>query len=202
LTGHEYYIETLARYLSNMTMTMQPGAGTVFIGDSITNGLSVASIFNATNLGIPGDTVQKAKARIKSYRNLDDKLVVIAIGINDLPRPNTEILNDFRGLMENLPATTTVAISSILPIQEEKFEKHWSINKTNRQIDELNALLSKLAQERQGAFFMETSKLLKDEKGELKDEYHIGDAIHLNELGYSQWVAGLRAELQRIENRN
>ena len=198
LTGHSYYMDALGRYFANRSNTTVRGDGIVFIGDSITNGLSVETIFGSVNYGISGDSVKNAKDRVKKYSHLEDKTIIIALGVNDIPRENDQIASDYRLLTENLPSSSLILISSVLPVDEPRFEEHWKTKKKNSQIDELNTRLENLAGEFPNARYIDSAKYMRDTSGALLESFHKGDGIHPNTSGYEMWVKGLREEFKRI----
>jgi lysophospholipase L1-like esterase len=172
----------------------------IFIGDSITNMLSVESIFNAVNFGISGDTVQRMKKIIGTYSNLERKIIVLALGINDIPRDTEELFNDYKELVSNIPKSSKILVSSILPIDESIFYKHWKVRKTNKQINNVNKKLKEFAGKTENVFYFDTGKLLRNKDRELISNFHKGDGIHLNNKGYKQWVIGLKNAIEFIDN--
>ena len=71
---------------------LRPNQTIVFIGDSIIQGLYVSAVTeNGVNFGISGDTTAGVLERIDKYTILNKaRAVVIAIGINDIPRRNNK----------------------------------------------------------------------------------------------------------------
>ena len=198
LTGHSYYMDALGRYFENRSNTTVSGDGIIFVGDSITNGLSVETIFGAVNYGISGDSVKNAKERVKKYTHLEDKTIIIALGVNDIPRENDAIASDYRSLIECLPSSSLVLVSSVLPLDEPRFENHWKSEKKNEQIKELNLRLENLALEFPNARYIDSARYMRDASGSLPESFHKGDGIHPNTSGYEMWVKGLREEFKRI----
>ena len=195
LGNHEYYMQALGRYFDKRTETLGKTPRVIFIGDSIVNMLCVESKFNAINFGISGDTVRLAKKRVTGYHNLSGKTIVLAIGINDVPRENIEIVTDYRQLLTNLPKDSKVIISSVLPIDEEVYFKFWKVRKLNSQIDDLNYQLSQLAKEFNNVRFADTSTGLRKLGVGLDSNFHTGDGIHLNKTGYEVWGKMLSAAI-------
>ena len=198
LTGHSYYIDALGRYYANRSKTMRKGDGIVFIGDSITIGLSVETIFGGVNFGISGDTVMRAKKRVSDYENLESKTVFIALGINDIPRRTEEIVADYHLLLDSLPPSAFVIISSVLPLDELAFRKFSGVRKTNEQIFELNTALFDLASKRENVVFIDSSTYLKTSIGDLNSSFHKGDGIHPNLEGYSMWIKGIKEQFKQF----
>lgn len=198
LNGHEYYMQFSYETFVQRMATMKPGVGRVFIGDSITAGLNTESRLSAINLGIAGDRVALVKDRVPNYSNLEDKTVILALGINDLPGDIESIRDDYRTLLCRLPESSTVLISSVLPIDEVVFEGLWEGVKTNSQVEELNTALEKLADEFEHVTFANTRQLLLNDEGSLCGKCHY-DGIHLTTEGYERWLKGLGEALSRLD---
>lgn len=201
LTGHSYYMDALGRYFVNRSETMKKGDGLVFIGDSITDGLSVETIFDGVNFGISGDTVASAKERVANYKNLEEKTIVLAIGVNDIPRKTEKIASDYELVIQRLPKNSFVIISSILPLEENSFDEHYETKKNNEQIVQLNSSLAQLASRYPNTVYIDSSSHLKDASGNLNGTFHNGDGLHLNVSGYMMWAAGLKEEFKKLVER-
>ena len=198
LNGHEYYMQFSYETFVQRMATIKPGSGRVFIGDSITAGLNTESRLDAINLGIAGDRVALVKDRVPNYSNLEDKTVILALGINDLPGDIESIRDDYRTLLCRLPESSRVLISSVLPIDEAVFEGLWEGVKSNAQLEQLNVALEKLADEFDRVSFANTRKLLLTEEGSLCGECHY-DGIHLTTEGYERWLTSLGETLSRLD---
>ncbi len=203
ISGHGYYMWSQSNYFQKRSQSMTSDPKIIFIGDSITNMLSVETVFNAVNFGISGDTVKRMKSVVKTYKNLEGKIIVLALGINDIPRDSNEIFEDYKELIENVPNTSTILISSILPIDEKSFFEHWKTKKTNSQISEINEMLHSYSLTKNNVFYSDTAILLRNTHNkQLRADYHSGDGIHLNMNGYEQWIIGLKCGLKDIVDKN
>jgi len=163
----------------------------IFIGDSITQGLAVSAVHEkAVNFGIGEDTTYGVKTRVKDYNAIKkSKLIVLAIGINDLKyRNNQEIFNNYIEIFELIPADKTVLISAILPVDEISPKK---IN-YNKRIRAINIKLKEMALKSEYIYFIDISKDLIDSQGNLDDKFHDGDGVHLSYLGYQVWINNLK----------
>jgi lysophospholipase L1-like esterase len=198
LDGDLYYIDASGRYYANRSKTLGDGDALVFIGDSILNGLSVETVFRGVNYGISGEKVENAKEQILNYKNLGKKSIVIALGINDIPRKTEEIIADYELLLDRLPKSSFIIVSSVLPIDEPVYNASWGIKKSNDLVSELNNALARIAQSRMNTVFIDTSTYLRDPTGNLIAGFHSGDGIHLNAKGYMMWVKGLKEEFNKI----
>ncbi len=170
-----------------------------FIGDSIVSGLDVHSHFKAKNLGIPGDTVARLSDAIQNYSNLEGEFIVLAIGVNDIGERTETIFTHYKTLIKNIPTSSTIFISSILPIDEDLYRQTWGMKKTNAQINKINKLLSSFSNA-SALHFYDTSKLLKNSEGSLRGDCHLGDGLHLSALGYKIWAKSLEEGLRLADN--
>jgi lysophospholipase L1-like esterase len=172
-----------------------PDGSIIFIGDSMTQDLSVFSVTEkGVNFGIGGDTTVGVLKRIDRYEILRRAgAVVMAIGINDIPRrENEEIIENYKKIVGKLPKDVPIFFSSILPVDEKAAKRH-----QNNRINELNRALNVICGEYGNVTYIDTGAGLKDyPSGSLKSEFHKGDGLHLNETGYKQWVTALRGFLK------
>ncbi|WP_372772087.1 GDSL-type esterase/lipase family protein [Mangrovibacterium sp.] len=196
--SHEYYMNNTWEFYKRRSNTIDSlSSQCIFFGNSIVSGLCVESQFSGINFGIAGENISRAKSKISAISNLSNKTIILAYGINDIPRNSEDILNDYKDFISKLPASSRVFISSILPINESILNKRINQKKTNKQIIELNELLKEYAKSDSRISYMNTAKYLYDEDGSLKDGLHMGDGIHLNKDGNHLWVKAIREELQR-----
>lgn len=174
-----------------------PDRATVFIGDSITQGLAVAAVADASvNYGVGGDTTLGVLHRVKKYRSLSRaKTVVLAVGVNDLKfRSDQEIIKNFREILANLPDGLPVVISSVLPVDERVRGKRFQ----NERISIINQELLELTRTLQHVTFVDANPLLKGKDQNLKTEFHTGDGIHLSAMGYQVWIQVLKQALVNL----
>lgn len=198
--GSAYYKESSWNYYSNRSKTLDPNSNQlVFLGDSIINGLCVESVFSAINFGISGENVGQAKDKVELLYNLSNKKIILAYGINDIPRDTETIVKDYKILISKLPSTSTIYISSVLPINETIYFNRWGVKKTNKQIKTLNNQLRDLASSNTQVRFINSSKFLYSNNDELLEYAQIGDGIHLNEHGNELLIKGIKEELERLK---
>lgn len=191
-SGHDYYIDFQWNSYANRSKTLKKESNQlIFFGNSLTNGLCVESLFQGVNMGVSGETIRNAKKKIGSIQNLDNKRIVVSFGINDIPGDTREILADYDEFLSLLPASSTVYLSSVLPINEEAFYEKSKDRKSNSQIKELNEQLEKFCHKKANVIFVDASKYLNDSTGELPNNFHLGDGLHLNENGNLHWAKGL-----------
>jgi len=98
-----------------------PDGATLFIGDSITQGLATSAIAAlSVNYGISSDTTLGVLNRIRKYESTARaNAVVLAVGVNDLSRRNDgEIITNYEKILNSIPKETSVVVSAILPVDE------------------------------------------------------------------------------------
>ncbi len=174
-----------------------PNKSTIFIGDSLIQGLAVTAISpKSINFGIGQDTTVGVLKRIPFYNSIAQaKMVVIAIGVNDLKkRNNNEIVKNYLKIINLIPNNIPVLFSAVLPIGESANNRIGH----NDRIRELNNNLSNICESRQKLHFLNISPLIINANGNLSKNYHIGDGIHLNRSGNEVWIAELKEYNQKM----
>ncbi len=193
LTRHYFIMRGFHQRISE---NLIPGS-VIFIGDSITQGLTVSAVHDrAVNFGIGGDTTFGVIQRLNEYKHLkDSKLIVLAIGVNDLKyRSDNEIIENIVVINEMLPPNLKVLISAILPVDEIASEK---VNYNNR-ISKINSQLLAICTQKENCYFLNASYEMADATGNLNRKYHTGDGVHLNDKGYKIWIKKLRTSILDI----
>jgi len=193
------YFYRILRYHKRMDNNVPNGA-IVFIGDSITQGLCVSAVASpSVNYGIGSDTTAGVLQRLPFYKSIKRaRAIVIAIGINDIKRrSNDKILENYRFIIDQLPKTTPVIFSAVLPLDEEVREEWKGYNQGY--IKDLNSRLKHLVSEAENLFFIDAGPLLVDENGNLSDIYYDADGLHLNSKGNTIWINVLRKGLQAAQ---
>ncbi len=189
----EYYNE-ITNYHKRLDASI-PSNATIFIGDSITQGLATSAVSDlSVNYGIGSDTTLGVLQRLPMYKSINTaKAVVIAIAVNDLPiRNNDKIIYNYKKILDYIPQSTKVVVSAVLPIDE----KIRSFSSSNKRISKLNASLKKLTVNYDNVVFIDSSSLLQDNDSNLKNEFHTGDGIHLSTAGYKIWINQLKEALK------
>lgn len=192
----EHY-RTMLRYQVRMDGNV-PGKAVIFIGDSITQGLSVSAVTPlSVNYGIGGDTTVGVLQRLSYYKSIGRAgAVVLAVGINDIKRrSNDEIIKNYKKIIGLVPKHTPVVLSAVLPVDEELREEWHGRNLTRTR--KLNTGLKKLANADDRLFYVDATPRMIDSSGNLSDEYHEGDGIHLNSRGYAIWIDVLRGGIRQ-----
>jgi lysophospholipase L1-like esterase len=200
---HEYYMETQWEYFSIKSKTLKKNSDQfVFLGDSLITVLCVENLFNGVNFGVSAENLKRAKEKISTISNLENKNIVLTYGINDILSKSTTIYSDYINLINSLPESSTIFIFSILPVDEKVVTRKIKSSNLNDQVKHLNALLREYVKSNDRIHFLDTAKYLYNESGELNKNLHKGDGIHLNELGNRLWIKGIKKEImsQQIKN--
>lgn len=194
-----YYYQTMVAFHKRLDKNI-PINSVIFIGDSLIQGLAVTAIFpKSINFGIGQDTTEGALARIPYYSSISrSKLVVVAIGVNDLwERDDEEIVNNYLKIIDLIPTKIPILFSAIMPINELASKK----SNYNYRISSLNARIKKICSNNPRLNFLDISSDLIDLSGNLSEQYHNGDGIHLNGLGNSIWISNLKEIISEITSK-
>jgi len=196
--GSFHYHEMLA-YHKRMDGNI-PKNATIFIGDSLTQSLAVSAITPyAVNYGIGHDTSKGVLDRLNQYTSIQhSKIIVIAIGINDLKfnKKEKEILSNLEKIIKILPNKKPIIFNSMHPVDEQSLN---SDSIKNRKITSINSDLEKICSKYSNVHFIDTYKVLSNNSGNLLNKYHVGDGLHLNTQGYQVWINLIRENF--LENK-
>jgi len=167
----------------------------IFLGDSLTQGLNVAAVANASiNYGIGMDTSWGLLKRVPQYKSLNRaSTIVIAIGINDLLRTSrspADIVKNYQHILSRLPKGKAILIQAAFPADEEIS----GLTGINQTIFQLNKMLHQLAKERDYQFVNLWEQFTKND-GSAKKELYIEDGLHLSTKGYQLWIQALKQHL-------
>ncbi len=166
----------------------------VFLGDSITYGFIQLTRFkNVINMGVGGDKTIEIIGRLNSVTLEKPNKLFLMVGINDFTTNKGKWGNhlripfkeSYRLLLETLKLSlpkTKFFIQAILPLNISSIVNKEEVSDFNKEIDELNMTIKKLANEFKMTF-IDFTKKFKDENNNLKVEYTI-DGTHLTEAGY------------------
>ena len=90
---------------------------------------------------------------------------------------------------------TVILLQSVFPVGEnESAWKMLSPRELNQRIDVVNTWIRDLAEER-SLLFLDTQRILRDNNGFLKNEYQVGDGIHLSKDAYRAILAYILSSL-------
>ncbi|MGB4180850.1 MAG: GDSL-type esterase/lipase family protein [Bacilli bacterium] len=167
--------------------------GIVFFGDSLTEFYYVHEFFHdkhVYNRGIASDTTSGVLNRLRSnVISLAPRKVFLQIGTNDFHKRRaveyifSKIKRIIEVLKEHLPETKIYLIS-LYPVNPKikVFGKIVTYPRKNKNIDRVNLLLEKYAEE-SNITYIDINSKLKNDKGLLKPEYTL-DGLHLTHDGY------------------
>ncbi len=173
-----------------------PDDAVIFIGDSFIQGMCVSAIVErGVNFGIGGDTTSGVLKRLPTYTCIKKaRAIVLAVGFNDLcERNNSQILKNYREILLKLPENVKVIFCSVLPIDENCRSERY-----NDRIIELNRSSAEMCSSMENCQFADLTDKFRDTQGNLSQQYHEGDGIHLNSKGYSIYNETLKALLMSV----
>lgn len=189
-----YNYQSMNTMLSRIDQNLNENT-TLFIGDSLTQGMAVTNILPyAVNFGIGHDTVNGVLQRIKSYESIKRVAkVIVTVGINDLrKKPVEAVIVNYIDLLNELEKRHRhVYIHEVLPIDEKIMGK-----KLQNKITLFNQHLNKISKSFTNVHFLQKSMEFIDNTGNLKASLHLGDGLHLNSNGYSIWIKQLKKQLK------
>lgn len=162
----------------------------LFIGDSITEGISAYGILDGANiLAVKGLTISKAEKEIETIVKKHPTKIYILLGSNDLlygmdsEKFSSDYMEFIQHIKDKLP-DAKIYIQSIFPVSKDVEGKKPLLS--NSRIDEFNRDLRKKA-EQQGVSFIDISYLLKDGSGIMNKDF-TSDGIHVKYKFYSIWL--------------
>lgn len=181
--------------------------GIVFVGDSLTENYNVYEYFkglNVYNRGIGGDTTIGLLKRMKeSVYDLNPKLVVLLIGINDfelVENSNVDtIFENINKIINNIHDNckdTKIILESLYPVcktNDLKIEKACVMHKDNDKIQSLNEKLKTI----KNVSYVDVYCHLVDETNNLKIECTM-EGLHINTVGYKIITQVLLKEIEKI----
>lgn len=175
-------------------------AGTIFIGDSRTNGM-VQYGYVPRNNAYAIDGANHIAARTERFLILSangrkltipeaigvvkPKRIIVSFGVNGVSFLDEErFISGYEQLLDDLIAQSpdsVIAVQSILPVSASR--ETGTDAMSNSKIDRYNLLLREMA-ERRGIRYLDTAPLLKNAYGKLDGLYDSGDGLHFNEQAY------------------
>ena len=135
-----------------------------------------------TGLTIP-ESIKKNKA----------KIVIITLGVNGADSFSEvkykTYYNKLINKIKELSPDTKIILQSAFPVTDEYSNRDNGIS--NSSIDNLNQWLKEIACD-QELPYLDTQSILKNENGDMKEEYSEGDGVHMNPLAYEAILEYIR----------
>jgi lysophospholipase L1-like esterase len=174
-----------------------PDHATIFLGDSITQGLATAAVApSSVNYGIGGETTAQLLGVMSSYKSLSRAdAIFLNIGVNDLAQGRKEGLSDrYRKILQALPSKATLIWSAVMPVRSKKIALS--------DVDCINHTIRSLCSNRGNCVFVDTWKLLADKNGQMNKSLFLHDGLHLSPAGYRAWIPALKQAIQHLPSAN
>ena len=184
--------------------------GTLFIGDSRTEGLKYADDLGESayfsSVGMTVYSVMGTKCYDEAFgynylgivltKNTFDK-IFIHLGLNECGGDHDRFLKEYRTLIETVQRTqpeATVILQEIMTVSKGKaLDPKFTLERINY----LNEQIQLIAEE-YGVHYMDTNGWLSDEEGYLQEELN-RDGCHLYATGYLDWAAWIRLQAAAVE---
>lgn len=189
-------------------------ADSVFIGDSLTDGLSLygfladATVFAYTGLNpntIRTNEVIKTAdggkvtvlTALKALDPAKAKKIYIMLGSNGIAwLSQKQYIESYSEFLDNVRAVVpdaVIYVQSILPVTEEKLSAANKGKITNQKVQEYNYALRQMIAEKQdpNLYFLNVWEAFANEEGEMPTEISVQDGVHLKQDGYKAWYSYL-----------
>ena len=180
----------------------------VFLGDSITEGLSeydidLAGALICGYIGAAPNQIVNRTALTHPDRGEEVPLDVLAeaqpaklyilMGTNTLVNTGNDeaFLSYYDKMLEeirNLLPNTMIYVQSILPVRPDVKEKSAGLD--NARLAQINQAISQMTV-KYGAYYLDLWETFADEEGNLREDVAQPDGIHLTVPGYQEWVTFL-----------
>jgi len=199
---HDYYNRNLHTFYQRIASQGLNG-NSVFIGASLIQGFNTTLVMgNSLNFGIGQDTIQSLSKRIDQYNSIHDaEFIFLQIGGNDLALyTDDQIEQKINDLAGKLSKAKKLYWSALLPvINSEKFRKS---GRTNDRILKISDYIKGVCNSMTNCVFVNVpQQLYSSDRDGLKNSLHIGDGLHLNDIGYRIWAKSIRDEIIMAEDR-
>lgn len=190
-----YKSNLIAMYSRQQANT--PSDMSIFMGDSLVQGLSTAALNTPfVNYGIGHARLSTVNTLISQLDKLETaQALVFAMGINDVLVGEPEAVGiGYQEIAAKLPANVPIIVHMMLPVDEDVLGREG----LNTVINNVNKTLFEKCAEFEAWKCIDLTGHLKDESGELDARYHLGDGLHLNQLGNAIWIDALNARLPAL----
>ena len=179
----------------------------MFVGDSITTGIELYEVMsNATVVAATGINLDNIMTKNvielegqeltipEAMTHYHPKKIYIMLGANGVGGLTAEqtasYYANFVDLVKSQHPGAIIYVQSILPINEAKFAQKYNGAMTNAKIDETNAAILQMAQEKQ-VYYLNVAEAFKDETGGLPASA-TPDGLHFGTESYTKWFDYLK----------
>ena len=190
----EDFGDTVAGYIKDTAKDVvnERYENTVFVGDSLTEGLSYYGYQEIDHvIAERGTSIEQAMGRIKKIAKPKPDYVFVMLGINDL-NYSIYTLDDIEAnyiklvekLHDKMPETR-IYIESLLPVTRNYEKEHKLL--ANKRINKLNKRLKKIADKYDYTTYLDVHSKYVTSKGCLSSKIS-SDGYHLQPDAYEKWV--------------
>lgn len=183
------------------------GIHLVFLGDSITDfwqnrGKAVWEEYyakhNAANFGVSGEHTEHTLGHIAGgiLNGLNPKVVVIMIGTNNIGHIADERPEWTAAGIKEIVNTVHVKLADAKVLLLGVFPREGKDSRHRKQIEEINAIISKLDDGKKTRYLDLTAKFT-DENGEIPKAI-MPDGLHPNAAGYKIWAEAMQPLLTEM----
>lgn len=158
-------------------------AGSLVMGDSITQGLAEYDILDASCvIADRGMSLESVAKEMEKAIDLHPKNVFLSYGMNDIKSTNGDaqyFKKEYKAVLEDLKQKlpdTVFFINSILPVQQVQLDRE----PVYAHLEEYNTVLRELCEEVNIRYV--------DNTGLVRDDLYEGDGIHMKPAYYPLWV--------------
>ncbi len=184
----------------------------LFVGDSIFDTVATAGVLPdvkfLTLIGLNVDTVQTGENfltkngkvnGVDAIEQSDAKNIFITLGINGMGFMDKEYMikeyKKFLGKLLDGKSDRKVFVLSVSPITGDFEPEIKDEGFTNDDIDQYNKMQKEMAEGISGAYYIDISTDLKNDKNELKKEYADADGLHWTSEGCKQFKNTMESAL-------
>lgn len=172
---------------------MRKNIDIVFLGDSLINRGDWKNLFkqkHIINLGVDGDSTQGVLKRVDSVLQIEPKVVILMIGINDLciSTPIDDIFDNYKKIIKKLKKPSIKIIVNGVFITQ--------MPSVNKKVHIFNNYLEKYCKDKD-LIFLNLNKAFENDKKLLKEELTT-DGLHLGQKAYKVWAYKLGNILDNI----
>ncbi len=178
----------------------------VFIGDSITTGISLydvmsnTTVYASTGVGL-SNVLTKEFASVggtdmtvpDALRAAPPKKIYLLLGANSLAGDLDEVAKSYASVLDTIRSCAPDAllyVQSVFPINEELYAVKYNGSITNEIIREFNQKLLKICEEKK-IYYLDLYSFFADESGQMPSEY-TPDGLHFNSAQYLDWFDYLK----------